>query len=62
MVYLDQFVAPEFGDDHSGEKRKTILNFYELMLSDDVLDLYVYGKYKNIPGHTYVLPPKVSYF
>lgn len=32
------------------------------MLSDDVLDLYVYGKYKNSPGHTYVLPPKISYF
>lgn len=32
------------------------------MLSDDVLDLYIYGKYKKSQGHTYVLPPKIKYF
>jgi hypothetical protein len=56
LFYMDSFIAKD------GIDRKTVLDFYRFMLTDEVLDLYVNGKYTKDPKITYILPPTVEYF
>lgn len=56
MFYLDSFVAKSTSD------KQTTLDFYEFMVSDKILDIYIKGKYTNSPRTTtYLLPPTRSY-
>ena len=56
MFYLDSFVAKKASD------KNTTLSFYEFMISDKILDIYIKGEYTDSPGTTtYLLPPTRDY-
>jgi hypothetical protein len=57
VFYIDSFVTKGTITD-----RATVLRFYEFMLSDPVLDIYIQGQYTARPMTTYLLPPTVDYF
>ena len=52
---MDPFIAK------NDSNRQTVLKFYKFMISDEVLDIYIGGKYTNGPKTTYLLPPTKSY-
>lgn len=43
------------------QTKKTILDFYKFMLSDEILDIYINGLYTDKPHKTYLIPPTVDY-
>lgn len=56
LIYLDSFIAKDTAD------KKTVINFYNAMLSDEMISIYTKGLYTINQKPTYLIPPTYSSF